>query len=64
MVKRVLKSFGVTCLLFSGAIALFLIGILFRILGEVFGYHNGESIAALFLVVFMVSYLFVWGNEQ
>ena len=64
MVKRILKAFGVTCFVFVSMILILMIGILFRVIGESFGYHSGESAGVLFFAVFAVSYWFLWMGEE
>lgn len=64
MVNRVLKAFGLTCLVFLGIPTILAIGVVFRIMGESFGYHNGETIGLLFLTVFSASYVFIGRTEK
>jgi hypothetical protein len=64
MIKRILKALGVTCLIFIGMPLLVLLGTLFRLMGERFGYHDGGALGILFLLVFSMAYLFLWGFEE
>ena len=64
MVKRLLKAFGFTCLLFGLTLLILFVGILIRVVGESLGYHNGESIGFLFIVMFIVSYYVVKVTEE
>lgn len=64
MVNRILKAFSLTCLVFLSIPTILAIGVVFRIMGESFGYHNSEVIGLLFLVVFIASYVFIGRTEK
>lgn len=64
MIKRIYKSLAATCLLFSGVGIFLLVGIVFRLVGETLGYNGQESILALVIFVFAVSYVFIGRLEK